>query len=273
MEAYRKSVEDAAAFIRSRLEFTPEIGLILGTGLGGIAGSIGECTEFPYAEIPHFPVSTAPGHKGRLVCGKWAGKKVLVMQGRFHLYEGYTPREVGFPIRVMSELGVRTLIVSNAAGGLDPQYRSGDLMLVTDHINLTGYDPLTGQNVDDWGPRFPDMGEPYRLRLQDLAVETAASSGISLRRGVYVGLKGPSLETQAEVRYLRIIGADAVGMSLVMETITAVHAGMDVLAFSVITNENASDRPEPVSLEKIVACAEASGDRLTALIEQILLRL
>jgi len=273
MKSFRRSVEEAAAFIRSRLSFRPEIGLILGTGLGGIACSIGQCEEFPYEEIPHFPVSTAPAHKGRLIGGTWAGRNVMVMQGRFHLYEGYTPREVSFPVRVMSDLGVKTLIVSNAAGGINPQYRCGELMLVTDHINLTGYDPLTGPNEDDWGPRFPDMSEPYRLRLRDIAMETAASLDMLLHRGVYAGLKGPSLETPAEIRLLRAVGADAVGMSLVMEVITAVHAGMDVLAISVITNENTSDRPEPVSVEQIVACAEAAGDRLMGLLERILYRL
>lgn len=273
MESFRRSVEEAAAFIHSRLSTRPEIGLILGTGLGGIACSIGQCEEFPYEEIPHFPVSTAPAHKGRLICGTWAGRNVIVMQGRFHLYEGYTPREVSFPVRVMCELGVKTLIVSNAAGGINPQFRCGELMLVTDHINLTGFDPLTGPNDDGWGPRFPDMSEPYRLRLQEIAVETAASLGEVLHRGVYVGLKGPSLETPAEIRLLRVVGADAVGMSLIMEAITAVHAGMDVLAISVITNENTSDHSEPVSVEKIVACAEAAGGRLMNLIERILHRL
>lgn len=273
MHFFRRSVEEAAAFIRSSLSLLPEIGLILGTGLGGVASSIGESVEFPYEEIPYFPVSTAPAHKGRLICGTWMGRNVVVMQGRFHLYEGYTAREVSFPVRVMAALGVKTLIVSNAAGGINPQYRSGELMLVTDHINLTGFDPLTGPNEDAWGPRFPDMSEPYRLRLQDIAVEAAASLDTVLQRGVYVGLKGPSLETPAEIRFLRAVGADAVGMSLVIETITAVHAGMEVLALSVITNENASDRPEPVSVEKIVACAEASGERLMMLVENILPRL
>ena len=273
MKSFRISVEEAAAFIRTRLPFPPKLGLILGTGLGGIACSIGQCVEFPYGEIPNFPVSTAPAHKGRLIWGEWAGKTVIVMQGRFHLYEGYSPKEVSFPVRVMSDLGVKTLIISNAAGGINTDYRCGDLMLVSDHINLTGFDPLTGPNEDDWGPRFPDMGEPYAERLQEISLEAAASLGMDLRRGVYAGLKGPSLETPAEVRLLRILGADAVGMSLIMEAITAIHSGMDVLAFSVITNENSSDRPEPVSVERIVACAEAAGDRLTALIERILHRL
>lgn len=273
MKSFRRSVEEAAAFIRARLPFPPELGLILGTGLGGIARSIGQGIEFPYDEIPNFPVSTAPAHQGRLVCGEWGGKRVLVMQGRFHLYEGYAPKEVSFPVRVMSSLGVRTLIISNAAGGINSEYRCGELMLVSDHINLTGFDPLTGPNEDDWGPRFPDMSQPYSERLQEIALEAAVSLGMDLRRGVYVGLKGPGLETPAEVRLLRILGADAVGMSLIMETITAVHAGMDVLAFSVITNENNADRPEPVSVERIVACAEAAGDGLTALIERVLQRL
>lgn len=273
MESFRKQADVAAAFIRSRLAFEPEIGLILGTGLGGVADSMETSVELPYADIPHFPVSTAPAHRGRLLCGSWAGRKVLVMQGRLHLYEGYSPGEVSFPVRVMALLGIRTLIVSNAAGAINPDFRAGDLMLIRDHINLTGRNPLTGPNVDEWGPRFPDMTRPYDGEFRKIAKESATSLNIPLREGVYVGLTGPSLETPAEIRFLGNIGADAVGMSLIMEVITAVHAGLRILAVSAITNENNPDIPEPVSVEEIVACAEEAGPRLMTLLEKVIPRM
>lgn len=262
MEEFRHQVEEAAAFIRSRLEGQPEIGLILGTGLGNIAQAMENVSTCPYVDIPHYPRSTVQSHAGRLLGGSWAGKTVLANQGRFHLYEGYSARQISFPIRVMAELGVRTLIISNAAGGLNPNFRAGDLMLITDHINLTGNNPLVGPNVDEWGVRFPDMVEPYDRGLQQVALETALQERIPLRRGVYAGVLGPSLETAAETRFLRTIGADAVGMSTIMEVITAVHMGFRVLGVSVITNVNLPDAYEPASVEQVIATAEKAGPNL-----------
>jgi purine-nucleoside phosphorylase len=224
----------------------------------------------PYCEIPRFPLSTAPSHEGRLIGGEWAGQCVLIMQGRFHLYEGYTPLQISFPIRVMAQLGIRSLMVSNAAGGLNPNYRAGDLMLVSDHINLTGQNPLAGPNADQWGPRFPEMTEPYCRNLQQLALETALTERIPLHRGVYAGVMGPSLETAAETRMLRTIGADAVGMSLIMENITAIHAGIKVLGLSVITNVNLPDNYQPAPLERIIATASEAAPRLHHLLDRLL---
>ncbi|MHC1742365.1 MAG: purine-nucleoside phosphorylase [Syntrophobacteraceae bacterium] len=263
-------VEEAADSIRSRIDAPPEIGLILGTGLGGLGDAVDSPVFISYESIPHFPVSTAPSHQGRLVFGTWAGRRVLALQGRFHLYEGYRPRQIAFPIRVMRRLGIGTILVSNAAGGLNPLYRAGDLMVVSDHINLTGHNPLVGPNEDALGPRFPDMTEPYARRLQDIALDCALEDRIRLHRGVYVGVLGPSLETAAETRFLRTIGADAVGMSLVMETIAAVHCGMRVLAVSVISNVNLPDHYLPAPVEEIIATAEAAGPELMQLLGAVL---
>lgn len=270
METFRQHVEEAAAFIGDRLPNQPETGLVLGTGLGGVAEILEETFHFSYGEIPHFPVSTVVSHRGRLLCGKLSGRHVLAMQGRFHLYEGYSPLQISFPIRVMRELGIRRLFLSNAAGGLNPYFRAGDLMLVTDHINLTGQNPLVGPNVDDWGPRFPEMVEPYSRPLQELAVMTALEEGILLHRGVFAGVLGPNLETAAETRFLRGMGADAVGMSTVMEVITAVHAGLEILAISAITNVNLPDCYRPAPVEEIIATAEKTGPRLMQLFRKIL---
>lgn len=263
-------VEAAARHIRSRIPEPPEIGLILGTGLSGLGDAVSAPTRIAYESIPHFPVSTAPSHEGRLICGTWAGRRLLILQGRFHLYEGYEPRQIAFPIRVLRRLGISTLILSNAAGGLNPLYHPGDLMVVSDHINLTGRNPLVGPNEDALGPRFPDMTEPYARRLQELALACALEERIRLHRGVYVGVLGPSLETAAETRFLRGIGADAVGMSLVMETIAAVHCGLKVLALSVISNVNLPDHYVPAPVEAIIATAEAAGPRLTQLLGAVL---
>lgn len=270
MDNPKGKAEEAAAFIRTHLDCTPRVGLILGTGLGEMVESMEETVALSYEAIPHFPVSTVASHYGQLVLGKWGGQPVLAMQGRFHLYEGYSPQEVTFPIRVLQELGVKILVVSNAAGGLNPDFQAGDLMLVTDHINLTGHSPLIGPNVDDWGPRFPDMTEPYSRRLIKLASETAVAERIRLNRGVYVGVIGPNLETAAETRFLRMIGADAVGMSMIMEVITAVHAGMEVLGVSVITNVNLPDCFEPADIDGIIATAITAGKRLGPLLARVL---
>ena len=243
--------------------------MITGTGLGEAVGPLDDALAMNYADIPNFPVSTVVGHSGRLMAGRLAGHPVMVMQGRVHLYEGYAPETVTFPVRVMQALGVRHLIVSNAAGGMNPAFRQGDLMVICDHINLTGENPLIGANHDDWGPRFPDMTAAYDPTLVQLSRLAADRLGIALKSGVYAGLKGPSLETPAEIRYLKTIGADAVGFSTVMETIAAVHAGMRVIGLSTITNINDPDRPAPASLEAIVAAANHAAPDLNRLIQSV----
>jgi purine-nucleoside phosphorylase len=263
-------VEEAAHAIKPFLTSEPAAGLILGTGLGGIVGRIDDAVPIPYRKIPHHPVCTAPGHQGQMVCGKLAGKPVVAMDGRFHLYEGYSPRMISFPIRVLRALGAQMLLVSNAAGGLNPNFRAGDLMVITDHLNFTGKNPLIGPNVDEWGLRFPNMVEPYSRRLIELAEKTALKDGIRLQKGVYAGVLGPCLETAAETRFLRASGADAVGMSTIMEVITAVHAGMEVMAISVITNINLPDCYKPGVIEEIIATATSSGKILSRLFERIL---
>lgn len=270
MIEFRDQVGEAADSIRKYLECEPVAGLVLGTGLGGIVGEIEKTVVVPYSDVPHWPVCTAPGHHGQLVCGTWAGKPVIAMDGRFHLYEGFSPQQISFPIRVLRALGAKTLMISNAAGGVNPNFNAGDLMVITDHINFTGHNPLVGPNVDDWGLRFPDMVEPYSRRLIDLTEKTALKLGIPLRRGVYAGLLGPSLETAAETRFLRMSGADAAGMSTIMEVITAVHAGMEVLAVSAITNVNLPDCYRPAVLDEIIETATGSGKILGVLFEKVL---
>lgn len=265
-----KKIEEAVAYLGARISEAPRIGLITGTGLGSLTQKMDVRDRFPYEEIPHFPKSTAVGHSGHLVWGTWADRIVLAMEGRFHMYEGYTPQEVAFPVRVMSRLGVRTLLISSAAGGLNPLFRAGDLMLLTDHINLTGTNPLIGPNLDAFGPRFPDMAQVYDPALLSLARGTALEAGLLLREGVYVSILGPSLETPSETRFLRMIGADAVGMSTVSEVIAGVHCGLKILAIVVITNVNLPDCMEKASIESILATAEASGERLSSLWERII---
>jgi purine-nucleoside phosphorylase len=272
MIEFKTKVEEAADSIKPFLRSQPLAGLIFGTGLGGIVDEIDEAVSIPYRNIPHHPVCTAPGHQGQLVCGRWAGKPVIAMDGRFHLYEGYSPGMISFPIRVLRALGTKMLLVSNAAGGLNPNFQAGDLMVITDHMNFTGQNPLIGPNVDEWGLRFPDMVEPYSRRLIELAEKTALKEGICLRRGVYAGVLGPCLETAAETRFLRMSGADAIGMSTIMEVITAVHAGMEVMAVSVITNVNLPDCYKPGVIEEIIETAAGSGKILGRLFEKILQR-
>ncbi len=269
MNRLKEMVREAATFLESKLNFTPATGVITGTGLGEAVGPLVDAWTIEYGDIPHFPVSTVVGHSGRLVAARLAGHPLMVMQGRFHLYEGYTPDAVTFPVRVMHSLGVRNLIISNAAGGMNPAFRQGDLMVIRDHINLTGENPLIGSNHDDWGPRFPDMTAAYDRSLIQLSRRAADGLGIALKSGVYAGLKGPSLETPAEIRYLKTIGADAVGFSTVMETLAAVHAGMRVLGLSTITNINDPDRPVPASVEAIVASANRAAPTLKRLIEAV----
>ncbi len=273
MESYRLQIAQAVDYVRGHLVTQPEVALILGTGLGGVAEEMQVETALAYEDIPHHPVSTVAGHQGRLLIGTWVGKSVLAMQGRFHLYEGYSPHQIAFPIRMLAELGVKVLFVSNAAGGLNPQFRPAELMLITDHINLTGQNPLVGPNWDAWGPRFPDMTEPYSRRLQQLALDGALQIKIRLHQGVYVGVTGPSMETAAETRFLRGTGADSVGMSTIMEVITAVHAGLEVFGVSVITNVNLPDSYQPAPIELVIANAQKAGAQLMALWRQVLARL
>jgi len=265
----KQHVDEAAAFLRRQYNGRPAAGLLTGTGLGDCVAGLAVEGDIAYGDIPHFPVSTVSSHKGRLLLGRLKGRAIVVFQGRFHLYEGYHPQEVVFPIRLMQTLGAGTFIVTNAAGGLNPAFRPGDIMRITDHINLTGENPLAGPNAPAWGVRFPDMSQAYDARLGKQAQAAAQHLGRPLQSGVYAGLKGPSLETPAEIRFLRAIGADAVGLSTVQEVIAAVHAGMRILGLSVITNVNDPDRPVPATLEEIIAVADQTAPRLARLIEHV----
>jgi len=244
--------------------------MITGTGLGSITQQMAVDFRLPYEKIPHFPVSTIEGHEGTLVVGNLGGRPIVAMEGRFHIYEGYTPKEITFPVRVMAMLGVKYLLITSAAGGLNPQFETGDLMIVTDHINLTGDNPLTGPNLDSFGPRFPDMTRVYDTDLIRLVREKSLESGILIRQGVYAGLVGPSLETPAETRFLRITGADAVGMSTVLEAIVAAHCGLKIVAIAVITNVNLPDCMKQTSIEEIIATAMQAGSHLSVLWESII---
>ncbi|HEU4649033.1 MAG TPA: purine-nucleoside phosphorylase [Gemmatimonadales bacterium] len=259
----------AADVVRARTTVRPEIGIILGTGLGGLAKEIEISSAVPYADIPEFPVPTVESHAGELLLGHLAGKPVVAMHGRFHRYEGYTLGQVTFPVRVLHALGARTLIVSNACGGMNPLWALGDLMLIADHINLLGDNPLVGPNDDRLGPRFPDMSAPYDPALRELARCTALELGLTLREGVYVAVTGPNLETRAEYRMLRTIGADVVGMSTVPEVIVAVHQGMRVLGISIITDQCLPDALEPTDIGRIIETAGRSEPGLTRLIRRI----
>ncbi|MBI4545354.1 MAG: purine-nucleoside phosphorylase [Gemmatimonadetes bacterium] len=266
-------IQEAVDAVRSRSAFQPDVAIILGTGLGALAEDIEVELAIPYTELPHFPVSTVETHTGRLLLGRLAGRRVVAMQGRFHRYEGYTLPQVSFPVRVMYLLGARTLVVSNACGGMNPLWDAGDLVLLDDHINLLGDSPLIGPNLDDLGPRFPDMSQPYDHGLQRLAQEVALELRIPLRRGVYVAVPGPNLETRAEYRMLRTMGADVVGMSTVPEVIVARHMDMRVLGISIITDRCLPDALEPADIQAIIRTAAAAEPRLTALIKGVLQRL
>jgi purine-nucleoside phosphorylase len=265
-----EDVREATDAVRARWQGSPTIGLILGTGLGALAKEIDAESVIPYTEIPFFPQSTVLGHKGQLVCGTLAGQSVMAMEGRFHLYEGYSVAQVTFPIRVMKEMGCHLLIVSNAAGGLNPMHRKGDLVVIEDHINLMGANPLIGPNDERLGTRFPDLIEPYDKGLQKLALQAALEANIVAHRGVYVAVTGPNLETRAEYRFLRGIGADVVGMSTVPETLVAVHAGLKVLGFSIVTDMCLPDALMPVSHEEIVAVAQEAEIKLRTIVCKVL---
>jgi len=270
MSNYRHHVLETVEFLKVRTEETPEIGLMTGTGLAECADSMMLSASFEYEDIPHFPTSTVESHTGRLLFGNMSEKPVVVMQGRFHLYEGYSPLEITFPVRVMQELGVKTLILSNASGGLNPTFKAGDIMIIADHINLTGENPLVGANEDQWGLRFPDMIEAYDKTLATIAEKAGKDLGSTFQKGVYGGLKGPSLETPAEIRFLKTIGADAVGFSTIQEAIVAVHAGMKVLGLSTITNTHDPDNPEPATVEDIINMAKTAAPKLEAVIKMVI---
>lgn len=266
-------IQEAAAFVRSKWAHAPAAGVILGTGLGNLTQDVAADAVIPYGDIPHFPRSTAPSHKGQLVCGTLGGKKVVVMEGRMHFYEGYTLQQVTFPVRVMKALGAEVLVVSNACGGMNPQWGRGDLMLIEDHINLLGDNPLIGPNDDRLGDRFPDMCFPYDRALLKLGRKVALEEQIVCHQGVFVAVSGPNLETRAEYRFLRAIGADVVGMSTVPEVIVAVHAKMRVLGISVITDVCLPDALEPVRLADIIETANQAEIKLRTLVRRVVAEL
>jgi purine-nucleoside phosphorylase len=266
MDNLRGKISEAAGYIRSQVDLVPKIGIILGTGLGSLADGIKISARVDYGGIPHFPVSTVESHAGRLLIGHLKGKPVVAMQGRFHFYEGYSMQQVTFPVRVMKELGIETLIVSNACGGLNPQFRRGDIMIITDHINLQGNNPLIGPNDESIGERFPDMYNCYDKEMVKLAENVALEQKLPVRKGVYVSVTGPNLETAAEYRFLRILGADVVGMSTVPEVIAARHQKTKVLAFSIITDMGLPDALGPCTLDEIIATANTAEPKLRELI-------
>ena len=268
-----RAVDEALRVIRSRTRVEPQVALILGTGLGGLARDIAVAAEIPYGDLPHFPLSTVESHSGRLLFGTLGGQAVVAMQGRFHRYEGYTLQQVTFPVRVMRGLGARTLIVSNACGGMHPLWAPGELVLIADHINLLGDNPLVGPNDDALGPRFPDLSAAYDPGLRALARQVAREQQIVLREGVYVAVSGPNLETAAEYRLLRALGADVVGMSTVPEVIVAVHGGMRVLGVSIITDACLPDALRPANVQEIIATAAKAEPQLTRLVKAVLERL
>ncbi len=270
LERYQREVGESATFLRDNLPFSPRVCVMLGTGLGGVVQGMDVAWSASYENIPNFPVSTAPEHAGRLWVGTVGKTPVAVFQGRFHYYEGYSTRRLTFPLRVMAALGAEIMIGCNAAGGLNLEYSSGDLMLIKDHINLIPENPLRGPNIDAWGTRFPDMSRAYSEELRTRAFEKGKELGISLKEGVFVAVPGPSLETPAETRFLRMIGGDAVAMSLVPEVIVAVHAGMKVLGISVIANVNNPDDFEPILIEDVVAQAQKAEKRLEDLLTAII---
>lgn len=262
----KKQIDESVAFIRKQTTTEPTIGIILGTGLGSLVDGIEMETTVAYDQIPHFPVSTVESHHGRLLFGNLRGKRVVCMQGRFHFYEGYSMQQVVFPVRVMKALGIKTLVVSNAAGGVNPNYVAGDIMLIKDHINFFGTNPLIGQNHNDWGSRFPDMFEAYSPILRAIAHETALEQNLRIQEGVYLGLSGPTLETAAEYRMVRVLGADAVGMSTVPEVIAARHQGTDVLGFTIITDMGLADAMKPCSIDEVLRVAGEAEPKLRELI-------
>ncbi|MDG0789726.1 purine-nucleoside phosphorylase [Cohnella ginsengisoli] len=266
-------IEEAAAYIAERTDLRPEIGLILGSGLGVIGDDMEQAVTIPYEDIPHFPVSTVEGHAGELVVGRLQGRPVALMRGRFHMYEGYEPERTALPVRVMKMLGIKTLFVTNAAGGVNLAYEPGNLMIISDHLNLTGRNPLVGPNDNALGVRFPDMSDAYTRRLRQIAKETAAELGIPVREGVYAGLLGPNYETPAEIRMLRGVGADAVGMSTVSEVLVARHSGLEVIGISCISNMAAGILDQPLSHEEVMETTERVKQQFIQLVLALLPKL
>ena len=265
-----KKIQETAAFIKAKIKVAPEIGIILGTGLGGLINEIEDKIAIPYKDIPNFPVSTVEGHIGQLIFGRLGGRNIVAMQGRFHYYEGYTMREVTFPIRVMKLLGINLLVLSNASGGLNPTFEVGDLMIITDHINLMPSNPLIGENFDELGPRFPDMSDAYNKGIIRKALEIASENKLQIRTGIYAGVSGPTFETPAEYNYIRIIGADAVGMSTVPEVIAARHMGITCFAVSVISDLGVHGKIVEITHKEVINAAKVAEPRMTLLISELL---
>jgi purine-nucleoside phosphorylase len=273
LDRYFETVNETAAWLRERGVGTPDVAIVLGSGLGDFADALQDGRTTPYGDIPHWPATSVVGHAGRLALGSLAGRRVATLSGRVHFYEGHAMSTVTFATRVLGTLGVRTLILTNAAGGINVAFEPGTLMLIEDHINLLGTNPLIGPNDERFGPRFPDMSEVYSIRLRTLAAEAAASQGLSLARGIYVAVHGPSYETPAEIRYLRTIGADAVGMSTVPEALVARHMGIEVLGISCITNAAAGVLPKPLVHDEVMEVAKRVGTRFSKLLEGVVERL
>ena len=269
----KNQITEALDFIRTKTKMLPEVGIILGTGLGALAKEIDSELIIDYKDIPHFPLSTVESHEGKLIFGKLGGKNVVAMQGRFHYYEGYTMKQITFPVRVMKALGIKVLCVSNIAGGMNPNYRRGDIMIINDHINMLGDNPLIGRNDDDLGPRFPDMSEPYNKELIRLAEQIAMEERIKVHAGVYLAVPGPNLETRAEYRMFRNFGADVVGMSTVPEVIVAIHSGLKVFGMTVISDECFPDFLQPVSVDEIIKAAMEAEPKLTLIMKKLIERI
>lgn len=266
---YKKRVEDVAAFLTDKLLEAPRIGIILGSGLSGIAEVLENKKVFHYSDIPEFPVSTAPGHKGELIFGKLGKNEVVLMNGRFHYYEGYDMKTVTFPIRVMQMMGVEYLFITNAAGGLNPDFEIGVPMLIKDHINMIGDNPLIGENIDEWGPRFPDMSDAYQTEMRKIVLETAREIGEPLYEGIYVAVSGPNFETPAELKMFRHMGGDAIGMSSVPEALSAAHGGIKLIGLSAITDKAVGEDLQPLTAEEVLEVAKKTGKKMSALIRAV----
>lgn len=267
-----ETFEEAVAFIKNETQVKPDLGVILGTGLGGLVNEINVVNEIPYDKIPHFPVSTVESHSGKLIFGELGGKNVVAMQGRFHFYEGYDLNQVTFPVRVMKLLGIERLIVSNASGGVNPDYEIGEIMIINDHINLFPGNPLIGKNLDDFGPRFPDMSDAYDTSMIDMAVTIAKENNIRVKQGIYAGLTGPTLETPAEYKMIHILGADAVGMSTVPEVIVARHMEIPCFAVSIITDLGVAGKIQKVSVQDVIEVASRQEPKMTKIIKELIAR-
>ena len=273
MSDLTNKINETVDVIRKFTKDEYPVGIILGTGLGGLVKEIDVKHEIEYEDLPHFPLSTVESHHGKLIFGTINSKNVVAMQGRFHYYEGYSMKQITYPVRVMKFIGVKTLLVSNACGGMNSVYKRGDIMLMSDHINLLGDNPLIGKNEDDLGPRFPDMSEPYSKELIEIAEDIALENKIKVQKGVYVAVPGPNLETKAEYRFLKAIGADVVGMSTIPENIVAVHMGMKVLGISIVTDECFPDSLKPVNVEEIIATAMKAEPKMTLIMKEVIKRI